>query len=73
MTETKNQEKPALTHLHVHTEYSLIDGASRISDLIEAVKAMGHNALAITDHSNMFGAIEHYTKCKSAGIKPILG
>ena len=73
MTETKNQEKPTLTHLHVHTEYSLIDGASKISDLIEAVKAMGHNALAITDHSNMFGAIEHYTKCKSAGIKPILG
>ncbi len=60
-------------HLHMHTEYSLLDGAIRINDLVEKVKNMGMNAVAITDHGNMFGAIDMYKKCKSEGIKPIIG
>lgn len=60
-------------HLHVHSEYSLLDGAIRIGDLIKKAKKMGHTAVALTDHGNMFGAIEFYAKCKDNGIKPILG
>ena len=60
-------------HLHNHTSYSLLDGASRIDDLIVTAKKMNMPALAITDHGNMFGAIEFYQKAMKAGIKPILG
>lgn len=60
-------------HLHVHSEYSLLDGAIRIGDLIKKAKKLGHQAIALTDHGNMFGAIEFYGKCKDNGIKPILG
>ena len=60
-------------HLHVHTEYSLTDGAMRISDLIRKVKKLGHKALAITDHANMHGVIDFYKEAKEAGIKPIIG
>ena len=61
------------THLHMHTEYSLLDGAIRIKDLVKKVKENGMEAVAITDHGNMFGAIELYKECKKEGIKPILG
>ncbi|HEX5158695.1 MAG TPA: DNA polymerase III subunit alpha [Ktedonobacterales bacterium] len=61
------------THLHVHSEYSLLDGQSRIKRLIEATKAGGMDALALTDHGGMYGSIEFYKACKAAGIKPILG
>jgi len=61
------------THLHVHTEYSIIDGISRISDLVKSAKSKGMNALAITDHGNMYGAIDLYTECINEGIKPIIG
>ncbi|HEX9793966.1 MAG TPA: PHP domain-containing protein, partial [Planctomycetota bacterium] len=60
-------------HLHVHTEYSLLDGANRIPDLVKAAVKDGHEALAITDHGNLYGAIEFYKACKKAAIKPILG
>ena len=60
-------------HLDVHSEYSLVDGAIKISDLIDKVKSMGHCAVALTDQGNMFGAVEFYSACKSAGIKPIIG
>ena len=60
-------------HLHVHTEYSLLDGAIRINDLVKKVKGMGMKAVAITDHGNMFGVIEFYKKCVAEGIKPIIG
>jgi DNA polymerase-3 subunit alpha len=60
-------------HLHCHTHYSLLDGASRIDALVEKCRASGMNALAITDHGNLYGALEFYRKCKEAGIKPILG
>ncbi|HUU22114.1 MAG TPA: DNA polymerase III subunit alpha [Phycisphaerae bacterium] len=60
-------------HLHVHSHYSLLDGAARTEDLVEAAKAAGMDALALTDHGNLFGAIDFYTAARAAGIKPILG
>ncbi|GAB4468905.1 MAG: DNA polymerase III subunit alpha [Anaerolineae bacterium] len=60
-------------HLHVHTEYSLLDGMSRIKDLVAHTKALGMDALAITDHGAMYGVIEFYRACKAEGIKPIIG
>lgn len=61
------------THLHTHTHYSLLDGLSRIDELIAKAKEMGMESLAITDHGVMYGAIEFYKKAKKAGIKPIIG
>ncbi len=60
-------------HLHVHTHFSLLDGLSKIDDLILRAKELDLKALAITDHGNMYGAVEFYEKCKKAGIKPIIG
>ncbi len=60
-------------HLHNHTEYSLLDGASRISDLIEQTKSLGMDALAITDHGTMYGVIDFYKEAIKRGIKPIIG
>ena len=60
-------------HLHTHTAYSLLDGAIRLPDLIKRTKKLGMEAAAITDHGNMFGAINYYQKCKAEGIKPIIG
>ena len=60
-------------HLHVHSEYSLLDGANRIDRLVQRAKELGMPALALTDHGNLFGAIEFYKKAKEVGIKPILG
>ncbi len=63
----------AFTHLHVHTEYSLLDGAARIKDLVARVKELGMDSVAITDHGAMFGVIDFYDECKANGIKPIIG
>lgn len=60
-------------HLHVHTEYSLLDGISKIKKLVKRAKELGMDALAITDHGAMYGAIEFYKACKAEGIKPIIG
>jgi DNA polymerase-3 subunit alpha len=60
-------------HLHVHSEYSLLDGACRIPDLVRKAQEDGQTAMALTDHGVMFGALEFYTACKAAGIKPIIG
>ena len=60
-------------HLHMHTEYSLLDGANKIKELVARTKELGMKAVAITDHGNMFGAIEMYKECKKEGIKPIIG
>jgi len=60
-------------HLHLHTQYSLLDGAIRFDDLIAKAKEHNMPAVAITDHGNMFGAAEFYLKCKKAGVKPIIG
>ena len=61
------------THLHVHSEYSLLDGACRISRLLDRVKELGQNAVAVTDHGVMYGAIQFYKEAKAKGIKPIIG
>src|SRR5581483_10845533 len=64
---------PKFVHLHVHTEYSLLDGISKIKDLVKTAKDLGMEALAITDHGSMYGAIEFYKACQEAEIKPIIG
>lgn len=61
------------THLHVHTEFSLLDGSAKIKELVARAKELGMKSLAITDHGVMYGAINFYKACKSAGIKPIIG
>ena len=63
----------SFVHLHVHTEYSLLDGACRIKDLPKVVKTMGQEACAITDHGVMYGVIDFYRACKAEGVKPIIG
>lgn len=63
----------SFTHLHVHSEYSLLDGANRIKELPKKVKELGMNSVAITDHGVMYGVIEFYKACKNEGIKPIIG
>ena len=60
-------------HLHNHTEFSLLDGAIRVGDLVKETKNRGWKAVAITDHGNMYGALQFYTACLGAGIKPIIG
>jgi len=59
--------------LHVHTEYSLLDGSGKIPELIQRAKELGQTALAVTDHGVMYGVIDFYKAAKAAGIKPILG
>ena len=60
-------------HLHLHTEYSLLDGANRIAELFTTAKAYGMSAIGLTDHGNMFGALEFYPQGRATGINPILG
>ena len=61
------------THLHVHTEYSMLDGISRIPDLVSRTKELGMDALAITDHGTFYGVVDFFSACRDAGIKPIIG
>jgi DNA polymerase-3 subunit alpha len=63
----------SFTHLHLHTLYSLLDGAIRMKDLVSTVKAKGMSSVAVTDHGNMFATVDFYKKAKDAGIKPIIG
>ncbi|MBW2506430.1 MAG: PHP domain-containing protein, partial [Deltaproteobacteria bacterium] len=70
MTETSSAE---FVHLHVHTQYSLLDGAIRIDDLLKKCAEFGMRAVSITDHGAMHGALEFYVKAKKADIKPIIG
>src|SRR5260370_9704117 len=63
----------SFTHLHLHTLYSLLDGAIRIKDLVKTVREKGMSSVAVTDHGNMFGAIDFYRRAKGAGPHPILG
>ena len=60
-------------HLHLHTHYSLLDGANRIPELVQQTKKLGMDALAITDHGNLYGAIEFYKTCKDNGVNPVIG
>src|SRR3989304_8635097 len=66
-------EAADFVHLHTHSHYSLLDGLSKIDELIKRTKELGMSAVALTDHGVLYGAIEFYTKAKAAGIKPILG
>ncbi len=63
----------AFSHLHVHTQYSILDGASNISNLMDKVKSLGMEAVAITDHGNMFGVKEFHASALKKGIKPVIG
>src|SRR5215831_10666662 len=65
-------ERP-FVHLHCHSHYSLLDGASRVPELVARARELGMNALALTDHGNLYGAIEFYRECRGAGLNPILG
>ena len=61
------------THLHLHTQFSLLDGACRLGNLVSRAKELGMTSLAITDHGNMYGAVDFYDECKKQGVKPIIG
>ncbi|MDZ4125634.1 MAG: PHP domain-containing protein, partial [Hydrogenophaga sp.] len=61
------------THLHLHTDFSLLDGAIAIDKLVDFGKKNNFKALGISDHGNIFGAVKFFQKCKKAGIKPVLG
>ena len=63
----------SFVHLHLHTEYSLLDGACRIKDVFRHIREIGQTAAAITDHGNMYGAVEFWKAAIDAGIKPIIG
>ncbi len=71
-SENLNDTKP-FVHLHVHTEYSLLDGSAKIKELVQRTKELGMNSIAITDHGAMFGAIDFYKAALEAGVKPIIG
>jgi DNA polymerase-3 subunit alpha len=63
----------SFVHLHTHTEYSMLDGASRIAELVEAARDDGQPALGITDHGNMYGVLDFYARCRAEGINPVIG
>ena len=63
----------SFVHLHVHSEYSMLDGAARIADLFRGCQDMGMPAIAMTDHGNLFGAYEFYMASKAFGVRPIVG
>jgi DNA polymerase III subunit alpha len=63
----------SFAHLHVHTEYSMLDGAARLKDLFVECEKTGMSAVAITDHGNVYGAYDFWAKATAAGIKPIIG
>jgi DNA polymerase III subunit alpha len=66
-------DQAKFVHLHCHTEYSLLDGANKVDKMFERIRALGQPAVAMTDHGNMFGAIEFYREAKNRGVKPIIG
>lgn len=68
-----NNSDIKFTHLHVHTEYSLLDGSAKIGELVKRAKELGMDSLAITDHGAMFGVMDFYKTCKAEGVKPIIG
>ena len=60
-------------HLHLHSEYSLLDGACRVTDIPRRARELGQTAVAITDHGAMYGVVDFYRACKNEGVKPIIG
>ena len=71
-TKPPNEPLGSYIHLHLHSEYSLLDGGNKIDPLLARVKELGMGAVAITDHGNLHGAFEFYNKAKKHGVKPIL-
>ena len=69
----ENTKTPPFVHLHVHTEYSMLDGLNRIPKLVKKVKESGMNAVAISDHGVMYGVYDFWKECKKNDIKPIIG
>ncbi|HNO39791.1 MAG TPA: PHP domain-containing protein, partial [Marmoricola sp.] len=65
--------KGDFVHLHVHTEYSMLDGAARLGDIFDRTAELGMSAIAMTDHGNVFGAYDFWSKARDKGIKPIIG
>src|SRR5262245_29620309 len=63
----------SFTHLHLHTEFSMLDGAARVREVIAAAAADGQPAIAITDHGNMYGVLDFYKECAKQGVTPIVG
>ncbi len=63
----------SFVHLHVHTEYSMLDGAARLGEMFARTAELGMDAIAMTDHGNVFGAYDFYSKARAAGVKPIIG
>ncbi len=72
-SQSSESQKSGFVHLHVHSDYSLLDSSSRLDDLIGRAKELGFQALALTDHGNMFGSLRFEQKCHAAGIKPLVG
>ena len=63
----------SFAHLHTHTEFSMLDGAARVDELVAAAAADGQPALAITDHGNMYGVLDFYRACRAQGVNPVIG
>src|SRR5436305_12124636 len=63
----------SIAHLHLHTEFSMLDGAARVAEVIAAAVADGQPAIAITDHGNMYGVLDFYKECHDQGVNPIIG
>ncbi|MFZ9158842.1 MAG: PHP domain-containing protein, partial [Ilumatobacteraceae bacterium] len=63
----------SFTHLHVHTEFSMLDGAAKLDELVAKAVEDGQPALGMTDHGNMYGVLDFYKECRSQGVKPIIG
>ena len=63
----------SFTHLHVHTEFSMLDGAARLDELVAKAVADGQPAIGITDHGNMYGVLDFYKECRKQGLKPVIG
>src|SRR6185295_10017514 len=69
----RSMNEKDFVHLHLHTDFSLLDGAIQIKPLVQRAQALGARAVAVTDHGNMYGAISFYNQMKGSGIKPIIG
>ena len=63
----------SFTHLHLHTEFSMLDGAARVKEVISAAAADGQQAIGITDHGNMYGVLDFYKECRAQGLNPVVG
>ena len=73
VSETRNAEADRFVHLHTHTEYSLLDGAARVTELVDAARSMGQPAVSITDHGVLYGVVDFYAAATAAGITPVIG